>query len=535
MFAKQSALIASTSCIGCIVNALPATVANSIIWYQCDQNSTIPYTCGNLTVPLDYSESNSNQTFTLSLTKVNATTQPSMGSIIFNPGGPGETGTDFVTDLAGPLLIGTGATLPVSCYENDADRLLAYLRTPVTTNTSDTALGTMWAVKQSLAQVCYENAHEIGDLVGTAFVARDMMQIVDALREDGMLRFWGFSYGTLLGATVAAMFPDRMDKVVLDGVLNPTQYYEGRDIQELATSDASFAGFFNGCLAAPPGSCALARPNVTASQLEQDILDLLYDLKYNPIAAAPAEATTIVDYGALKSAITLSLYGPSYWPGLAVAFDGLLQGNASALVAFVGSVRSSTSLNLIEVNAAIRCGDNSLRGKYLKDVLPVVDALYNESFILGDIEAQVTLTCGTWLMQAKERYEGGFNEIHTKNPILFVGNTYDPLTPLVSAQNASAGFSGSVVLQHDGYGHSSLAQPSLCTAKTIRAYFVNSTLPAPGTICEPDVPLFSNVTMLEVLAPIANLTKRGLNTEDDVALLTAMKRLSGRVDMSRVF
>lgn len=42
------------------------------------------------------------------------------------------------------------------------------------------------------------------------------------------LRCAGFSYGTALGVTVAAMFPDRMDKVVLDGVLNPTQYYEGR-------------------------------------------------------------------------------------------------------------------------------------------------------------------------------------------------------------------------------------------------------------------------------------------------------------------
>ena len=58
-------------------------------------------------------------------------------------------------------------------------------------------------------------------------------------------------------------------------------------------------------------------------------------------------------------------------------------------------------------------------------------------------------------MSAKERYTGGFSDIKTKNPLLFVGNTYDPLTPFVSAQNASAAFEGSVVLQHDGYGVSS--------------------------------------------------------------------------------
>jgi pimeloyl-ACP methyl ester carboxylesterase len=35
----------------------------------------------------------------------------------------------------------------------------------------------------------------------------------------------GFSYGTTLGATVAAMFPDKIDKMILDGVQNPHEYY----------------------------------------------------------------------------------------------------------------------------------------------------------------------------------------------------------------------------------------------------------------------------------------------------------------------
>jgi pimeloyl-ACP methyl ester carboxylesterase len=35
----------------------------------------------------------------------------------------------------------------------------------------------------------------------------------------------GISYGSTLGATAAAMFPERMDKIILDGVLNPVEYY----------------------------------------------------------------------------------------------------------------------------------------------------------------------------------------------------------------------------------------------------------------------------------------------------------------------
>ena len=55
-------------------------------------------------------------------------------------------------------------------------------------------------------------------------------------------------------------------------------------------------------------------------------------------------------------------------------------------------------------------------------------------------------------VQAKERYTAGFDNIRTKNPFLFVGSPFDPLTPLASARNVSAGFEGSVVLQHNGYG-----------------------------------------------------------------------------------
>ena len=86
---------------------------------------------------------------------------------------------------------GTGDTIPYSCYNSSIDRLTTLLLTPLSSLSSDTALGTAWAYKRTLAESCYDNRKDIGDLVGTAFVARDMMQIVDALGEDGMLRYWG--------------------------------------------------------------------------------------------------------------------------------------------------------------------------------------------------------------------------------------------------------------------------------------------------------------------------------------------------------
>ena len=47
----------------------------------------------------------------------------------------------------------------------------------------------------------------------------------------------GFSYVTILGATVAAMFPDKIDRLVLDGVENPHLYYAGRYINISAVKE----------------------------------------------------------------------------------------------------------------------------------------------------------------------------------------------------------------------------------------------------------------------------------------------------------
>lgn len=70
--------------------------------------------------------------------------------------------------------------------------------------------------------------NETGRLIGTAFTARDTMQVVDAVVPDRTLRFWGMSYGTVLGSTLAALFPDRVDRMILDGVINPIEYYQNR-------------------------------------------------------------------------------------------------------------------------------------------------------------------------------------------------------------------------------------------------------------------------------------------------------------------
>ncbi|KAL6404980.1 hypothetical protein AUP68_11819 [Ilyonectria robusta] len=475
-------------------------IHHGITWRPCGLglNETAPMSCGSLAVPLDYTDTSSNKKLMLELLKVDAVNSPSRGSILFNFGGPGASGKADLAYFAGMLLgatggqydlvtfvpRGTGDTLTFSCYDSTEQRIFAALSNPVLSgNASDTALGRIWADSQVFSQTCYTSQNKTGDLVGTAFAARDMMQIVDALEEDGLLRFWGISYGTVLGATTAAMFPERMDKVILDGVVNPFEYYSNQEVELYKDTDKTFYGFCTGCVA-NPDKCVLAKENMTAAELEAKVYAFFEDLKYNPIVIPDPTASYVLDYSTVKPLMHRQLYAPQAWPSAAIVLNALMTRDIETIAAIVAELAATPAMLDAEAQFGIKCGDTFGQTSNISDILPIVHARHEASRYVGDTGDIVPMRCAQWKIPAKERYSGDFR-VKTKNPMLVIGNTYDPATPLASARNVSETFEGSVLLQQDGYG------ASLCTAKTVRAYFVDGKLPDTDTICDVDIPLFS--------------------------------------------
>ena len=310
------------------------------------------------------------------------------------------------------------------------------------------------------------------------------MQIVDALNEDGLLRYWGFSYGSVLGETVAAMYPDRMDKVVLDGVLNPRNYYRGYDLQQLVDSDKTWDEFFKGCVASP-NAYALAQHGSTPEALKNKIYALLWRLKYQPFAAG-SDVADIIDYNLAKQAISGSMYNPSSWPALAAALNGILTENLTAVPALEAILAQSTIFpsNGYESGQGIRASDVSLRTNNLTTLYPLIQKAFGISELLGDYLVSPALHYAQWRFKAKGGYQGAFCDVRTRNPVLFVGNTFDPLTPLISARNASAGFVGSVVLEHGGHG---VSTPFISPCGKRKAY-ANSTPHSPNPPSAPRKP-----------------------------------------------
>lgn len=480
--------------------AAPATKKSNsgISWGLCNEtqvNTTgaAPAQCGELAVPLDYTNNTSNETLDLQLVRIPATAQQCKGSIQFNFGGPGETARQSLVDLGYALLNltgghydlvafdprGTGDPLPFNCAKTDleAQSLLSMI-SPIG-NSSDTALGANWANTKVVATTCKHNGNHSGPYIGTAYVARDLIEVVDALQEDGLLRYYGesgaelqstsaelkmnlgFSYGTTLGATVASMFPERIDKIVLDGVQNPHQYYHAlADFEEWTQTDYVFSSIFRTCIEAGPTACPLASLNKTATELEQVYWDFLYDLKYHPF---PIAGSLVLDYSAVKSYVVQLLYDNKTWRSftdilLALftssspedALTELFSGGMSALV--------DTNLTLVDQLATvsalygIHCGDRTARADDFETMVDVYQELTDISHVFGDTLIGREMVCAQWQMEVKERYEGNFTATLPNTPMLLIGNTGDAFTPVKSAYNVSAGFEGSVVLETDGFG-----------------------------------------------------------------------------------
>lgn len=265
------------------------------------------------------------------------------------------------------------------------------------------------------------------------------------------------------------------------------------DFEEWTDSDQVFSGMFSTCIEAGPELCPLAARNKTAQDLEAAVRELLDTVKYHPIPVG----TNLLEYVLLKGMITQALYSTDSWAEIATTLDVLLFDPENALTAlapvFAGQL-DLTALDaaskLVQAVSGIRCGENSVRASTFEEFLPTVDKLYNISSMLGDSPVARYAICAQWKIKAKEAYDGDFN-VQTKNPVLFIGNTFDAHTPLRSARNVSEGYEGSVVLEVNGYGHSSLNVPSKCTLETVSAYFVNGTLPEPGKVCDVDAPPYS--------------------------------------------
>ena len=436
--------------------------------------------CDTLWVPLDYSDP-SRGTIPTSLIVLPAK-DPSerIGSLLVNPGGPGESGVQFVEnayplfatlnqrfDIVGFDPRGTTGPDAITCTGTDAldhDEGLDPLVSGSPTEEADLVASTL-----AFDDACRLHSGWLLPYVGTLDAARDL----DALRTalgDLQLNYLGFSYGTALGATYASLYPTHLRAMVLDGDIDPALSYMEESIQQGASFEASYDEFVSQCHA--ESACPLGSDPGTA------ITDLLTQLATTPVRAPDGR---MVGRGTAIAGLIAAMYDAGSWGSFYSAFAQASQGSVASLQSLVDSYTGRGPQGYdhsTPADAAINCDDHSVPDS-LADYDAMALTVQADEPHFGQDEVYSVLTCAYWAVHGPAPAP---LDITGAPPILLVGATHDPATPYAWSVALQQQIAGSVLLTRDGYGHTSYGF-SDCVRSNVNAYLEALSVPAAGTVC----------------------------------------------------
>ncbi|KAF2013380.1 hypothetical protein BU24DRAFT_483091, partial [Aaosphaeria arxii CBS 175.79] len=398
---------------------------------------------------------------------------------------------------------------------------------------SDAALGRLWAMEHASGASCKlaseaSGGFDIKQYMTTASVARDMLQMVEKHDEynaavvarlqatqpssndpgtwstrskpspSPKLQYLGFSYGTYLGSTFASMYPDRVGRVILDGVVNSDDYDEALGGNELADNEKAMASFYTFCVLAGPEICPLTTLTSTARDIEDRVQSILASLYHTPLQLPSTFGPEILTYSDVRNVIFISLYSPHIlFPFVAQLLSALYPPDPnSPVLTYVAAAFqyahtydcSATPDSPIFMTStaqhSILCADiPSLTSSNLTSFQSFYTTQTSISPTSGAIWSLIRLSCTAWPIRPIHRFTSPFGASNTHHPILFMTNTADPVTPLRSAHIMSSRFPGSRVLVQDAAGHCALTNPTPCVVLHVKAYFQSGDLPPRDTLC----------------------------------------------------
>ncbi|KAF2260807.1 hypothetical protein CC78DRAFT_609764 [Lojkania enalia] len=491
-----------------------------LVWTPCWEDR---FTCANLEVPLDY-EDESAGTTNVAFIKVSGAGGNGAGqNIYFNPGGPGGSGVqsalggllDQVLSVFGPGYniisfdprgVNNSGPSPLTCW-SDAEAKAAYSQPSPSSDLKE-----FYAANVAYGEYCTKTNEETNvKYAGTLAVVQDIVHFheLDIVLNGGdpattPIWYYGVSYGTVIGQTLAVTYPDRIGRMILDGNVYGKQHFTGYVSSDIDDTDTTFAYFFQYCFEAGPSKCPFAGNSSSASALETRYLNLLDRLENEPIRISDHATPTpqiITRFGFSSWAFPLTYSPANGFPILARVAADLENGNYSTYVAATsgGSSGSSAPSNPNYDDAAsqealqlITCIDANTRYPLTNFSLysAALTKSERESIYGGESngKSNVIICAGFGISPPASQLFPGFSKVKTASPILFVNNVADPVTPLSSALRMSDYFEDSVVLTQDTPGHGFIGIKSSCTHEHLRKYLDEGVLPEEGTVCEPDHP-----------------------------------------------
>jgi pimeloyl-ACP methyl ester carboxylesterase len=451
-----------------------------LTWTECGDG----FQCRTLQVPLDYSNSGGRQ-ISLALIRMRASERSRrIGSVLLNPGGPGESGIQFLRDSIDGLrhlnqrfdLVswdprGVGESTPFTCL--DSPHLDAYLAIDSVLDDPQEKAAYIQANKD-FAAGCKSRSSDLMPFMDSESTARDMDRIREAV-GDRTLTFLGFSYGTFIGQWYAHLFPTRIRALAFDGVVDPNATGGADPIGEVEGFQDNLDAFFADCKSR--SSCGYGR----SGDSQQKLLAAMARLDASPLPVGDRQLTrSLAMFGVLGA-----LYDQGSWPDLADALTALDGGDGRHLLDLADYENErnpdGTYSNLANGAAdATNCLDSEVPAD-----IAAYDKLGPElakaSPLFGPWAQYQGLMCAYWPVGPKNTQVRLF--INNAPPILLVGGTNDPATPYADAVAVNKEIPGSVLLTRDGNGHTSYFDSS-CAQADEDEYLINLILPAVGKVCK---------------------------------------------------
>ncbi|MGP3982661.1 alpha/beta hydrolase [Streptomyces sp. KR80] len=446
--------------------------------------------CATLKAPLDYSEPGGR---TIGIAMIRNKAEDSrrrIGSLLFNFGGPGGSGVaslprsakDFEALSARYDLLsfdprGVGMSSGVVC--RDDKQLEAASRVDATPDDAAEEEAFM-ADGRDFAAGCQRRSGDMLPHVGTADAARDM-DLMRHVLGDRKLHYFGFSYGTELGAVYAHQFPERVGRTVLDAVVDPSADARQQALHQATGFQRALHSYLKDCAKKGAACPAGADPQ----QGGRRIGELLERLDKNPL---PTDSGRQLTQSQALIGIVAPLYSRSTWSYLTQGLQQAINERKGDLLltmadSYNGRDERGHYATQNHSQRAISCADSKQRPT-VAEIKKQLPTFRKASPVFGDFLAwDLAGWCAGWPVAGA--WDDPEVNADGAGPILVVGTTGDPATPYEGAARMAdeLGKGVGVRITYEGEGHGAYTSGSKCVAQTVNAYLLEGKIPQDGTVC----------------------------------------------------
>lgn len=423
--------------------------------------------CSWITVPLDWNDPSNEQTIRLSAMHIPARGDDPIGTLFSNPGGPGASGTEFA--------LGLTANENFAAVHEKYD-LLGFDPRGISRSTPVVCESDTEILELGLALCADEDPLALS--MGTAQVARDM-ELMRTLVGDDVMHYAGFSYGTVIGASYATLFPEKVGRMMLDSAW-PSAWssllgsYQQREAIVRAKNEllAACSTEYEVKLCPLHGEGSLLQ---TTSSLDED-----------PLAASDG---TLIDGAIFSGYLTTALYQLHAGRQLVLDVSGRALAGEQEAIDQLATAMSGGGSSVDLTGMIVRCL-SSPRDPHITELYNYIND-HGLSEELGGPEIN-DATIGDHLqLRCEGLPDSGEDYLDFAypgdSPILVFGITGDHATPYDGAKQLVDELGNASLVTLESTGHIATYQTrSSCADAIANAYLLSGTMPAEGTVCFDD-------------------------------------------------